>query len=188
MNLDDGKLLVNIARSSISSMFSGDTVEIPKIDIGSGVFVNILMKDGEFIASRGVTELKRSIGETVSKVAKMAAFNETRPIKQKDLNNMLIEVCILNNPELLIVKDHKEYFNKIELGKHGVMVECEGIIDLLLPRVAIDHNLDVENLLSSLCDKAGLLAETWKEVEACKIFIFTVEIFKEIDIGVVERG
>ena len=108
MNLDDGKLLVNLARSSISSIFSGDKVELPKIDIRMGVFVNIIMKDGELIASRGVSILKRPIAETIVKIAKMAAFNEIKPVKLKDLNNILIEVCILNKPDLLIVKDYKE--------------------------------------------------------------------------------
>ncbi len=181
MDLAQGEKLVKLARQSVSSYFSKQEIEpLEEFKEKLGVFVTILTKKNELRGCIGYPEAIYPLGEAVIKAAKHAAFSDPRftPIKQEELNEIMFEVSILTKPELIEVKDPKEYLEKIEISKHGLIIEAEPFKGLLLPQVAVEHKWNVEQFLNYTCLKANLLEETWKE-GSCKIYRFQTEIFRE---------
>jgi uncharacterized protein (TIGR00296 family) len=69
---------------------------------------------------------------------------------------------------------------KVEVGKHGLMIEAAGRRGLLLPQVATDQGWDRETFLNQTCIKAGLSPDTWKR-PGTKIYLFEAEVFAEED-------
>jgi len=68
---------------------------------------------------------------------------------------------------------------KVEVGKHGLLI-CEGPRrGLLLPQVAVEHGWDRETFLQHTCRKAGLPADAWRQ--GARIEVFTAEVFGEED-------
>lgn len=179
MDLAQGEKLTKLARQVVSSYFSKQEIKPPEeFKEKSGVFVTILTQKNELRGCIGYPEAIYPLGEAIIKAAKSAAFNDTRftPLKQEELNQILFEVSVLTKPEL--IEDPKEYLEKIEIGKHGLIIEAEPFKGLLLPQVAVEHKWNVEQFLNYTCLKANLLEETWKEGD-CKIYKFQTEIFKE---------
>jgi uncharacterized protein (TIGR00296 family) len=68
---------------------------------------------------------------------------------------------------------------KIEIGRHGLLMALHSQRGLLLPQVAIEHHLTREQFLEETCRKAGLRREAWRDPEA-HIFGFTCEVFSEV--------
>ncbi len=66
----------------------------------------------------------------------------------------------------------------IEIGRHGLLMVLHACRGLLLPQVAIEHQLTREQFLEETCCKAGLRREAWRDPEA-RIFGFTCEVFSE---------
>lgn len=181
MDLAQGEKLVKLARQAVTSYFSKQEIEPPEeFQEKSGVFVTTLTQKNELRGCIGYTDPIYPLGEAVIKAARHAAFSDPRflPIKQEELNQILFEVSILTKPEVIEIKDPKEYLEKIEIGKHGLIVEAEPFKGLLLPQVAVEHKWNVEQFLNHTCLKANLLEETWKE-GSCNIYKFQTEIFKE---------
>ena len=104
MKPSEGEILVRVARQGIKSIFSGEKVEVPGVNGSGGVFVTLVMEDGEVKGSMGMPYLRRPLGEAVLKVAKLAAFSENK-LKQSELDNVIIEVSILSEPKLIKIKN-----------------------------------------------------------------------------------
>ena len=45
---------------------------------------------------------------------------------------------------------------KIQIGKHGLMIEAYGMRGLLLPQVAVEEGLNASEFLDATCEKADL--------------------------------
>jgi uncharacterized protein (TIGR00296 family) len=65
----------------------------------------------------------------------------------------------------------------VQAGVHGLMIQKGTKRGLLLPQVAVEHGWDRETLLTQLCVKAGLPADTWRE--EAELYSFTAEVFGE---------
>lgn len=185
MHLPQGEKLVKLARQAVNSYFTKQelkslALEEKEFQEKKGVFVTILTTDNELRGCIGFPEPIYPLAEAVIKAAKHAAFSDPRfmPLKQEELDKVLFEVSILTKPELIEVDKPSEYFKKIEIGKHGLIVEAESFKGLLLPNVALEHKWNAEQFLNHVCLKAGLLEETWRE-GFCKIYRFQTEMFKE---------
>ncbi len=111
-----------------------------------------------------------------------AATNDPRfpPITIKELHQIVIEVSILTLPERLEVNDPEEYPKKIEIGKHGLIVELGPYHGLLLPQVAVEHDWSPEEFLEMTCWKAYLPKNAWKDPR-CKVWRFSAEIWEETE-------
>lgn len=69
--------------------------------------------------------------------------------------------------------------DKIELGKHGVLVRKGMQSGVFLPQVAAETGWNKEEFLSNLClHKAGLAPDAWKD-KSIEMYIFTAEVFSE---------
>jgi len=60
-----------------------------------------------------------------------------------------------------------------------LLVKGEVNSGLLLPIVAVEQNWDSLVFLEQTCMKAGLAANSWKEVDKCKVYKFQTEVFSE---------
>ncbi len=70
-----------------------------------------------------------------------------------------------------------EDVSKIEVGKHGLMMQRGYNRGLLLPQVAVDYGWNRMQFLDATCRKAGMPPGCWKE--NCDIYIFSAEVFEE---------
>lgn len=122
-----------------------------------GVFVT-LRRSGELAGCIGFTEPPTSVWQLVERAARAAAAEDTRfrPIETRDLAELVVEVSVLTTP----VPTTAESF---EPGLHGLVLRAHGVRALLLPQVAVEHELDRVGFLEALCHKAGVPTRTWKE-------------------------
>jgi AmmeMemoRadiSam system protein A len=110
--------------------------------------------------------------------AYQAAFHDPRfsPLTEEEYKLISIEISILSEPFPL------NNYDDIVVGEHGLILEEENKRGLLLPQVPIEHNMNKEEYLSALCNKAGFPPYYWKEKQL-KLFAFTATVFSEKDEG-----
>ncbi|MHA1378713.1 MAG: TIGR00296 family protein [Candidatus Helarchaeota archaeon] len=192
LTLEEGRYLVSLARKNIESYIkTGKKIDIP-VDIPpkfrkkAGVFVTLRKLKG----SGKEKELRGCIGyplpylpliEAVIESSISSATKDSRfsPVKESELDNIIVEVSVLTPPEVIQVNKPEEYLEKIKIGKDGLIVEFQGYSGLLLPQVPVDWGgWDVKTYLEHLMQKAWLPSDTWKK-EKVKISSFQAEIFEE---------
>jgi len=110
--------------------------------------------------------------ETVSRMARSAAFEDPRfpPLSAGEFPRLEIEISILS--PLTPCPDS----DKIEVGRHGLLISKGGASGLLLPQVPVEWGWDRETFLAQCCRKAGLPSSAWKDQDA-RIFWFEAEVF-----------
>ncbi len=111
--------------------------------------------------------------------ATIAAAMDPRfePIRQEELDRLVIEVSILTEPKLIRAKP-ADYAKKIKIGRDGLIVKSDFHSGLLLPKVATEHGLDAEDFLIETCLKAGLPPTAWK-ASSVHVFKFQTESWAE---------
>jgi AmmeMemoRadiSam system protein A len=137
-----------------------------------GVFVSLHIEK-RLRGCIGVIEPKEMLGESIVRCAAGAALEDPRfrAMQPAEVDCVEIEVSILTPM-------HRIEPSEIEIGVHGLLVECGVRRGLLLPQVASEHGLDREQFLEETCIKAGLGRDAWKD-PATKLYGFTCEIVKE---------
>ncbi|HKD73171.1 MAG TPA: AmmeMemoRadiSam system protein A [Candidatus Acidoferrum sp.] len=137
-----------------------------------GAFVTLHVR-GKLHGCIGMIEPRASLGETIVKCAISAALEDPRfsPMQPEEAAQAKIEVSLLSPVERIRVEE-------IEIGKQGLLVENGPKRGLLLPQVAVEHQLDRETFLRETCHKAGLAGDAWKDPET-KIYGFTCEVIRE---------
>jgi uncharacterized protein (TIGR00296 family) len=103
-----------------------------------------------------------------------AAVGDPRfpPVTSDELKDIKIDISALSPLEA--IKD----VNKIEVGKHGIIIRRGFYSGLLLPQVATEYGWDRETFLAHTCQKAGLPPNAWKD-KTTEIQIFSAEVFSE---------
>jgi hypothetical protein len=179
LSKDQRKKLLDIARRSIETYLkTNKKMEVQETD-------PLLSREmGAFVTLNEAGQLRGCIGNmvgyqplylTVRDMAVEAAFGDPRfsPVKFAELKNIEIEISVLSPLEKVDSAD------KIEMGKHGVIVKRGFNSGVFLPQVATETGWTKEEFLSHLCSqKAGLPANAWKD-KSTEIFIFTAEVFSE---------
>jgi AmmeMemoRadiSam system protein A len=137
-----------------------------------GVFVT-LHTHGKLRGCIGVIEAEESLGEAIVRCAASAALHDPRfpALRAEELTSLSIEISILSplspiSPEA------------IEIGRHGLLISTGSQRGLLLPQVAVEHQLTREKFLEETCKKAGLNREAWRDPEI-EIFGFVCEVFSD---------
>lgn len=177
--LEEKRILLEIARLSIESIFSNKIIPSPNYEkyplfkTRSGAFVTIT-KAGKLRGCIGYIVSENPLYETISEVAQQAAINDPRfvPVEEKELNEISLEISILSEPFPL------NNYEEIEIGKHGLILEERGRRGLLLPQVPIEHNFSKEQYLDAICHKTGLPSGLWR-TKQLKISGFTASVFNE---------
>lgn len=179
LSTEEKELLLLAARESIKAHFGKSN--IPKADYN--IHPNLKLKAGAFVTLKINGELRGCIGfitseqplfETICEAARHAAFQDPRflPLSAKELDLITIEISVLS--PLKKISD----YNEINIGEHGLLVEEGHYHGLLLPQVAVEHNLSREQFLSSVCMKAGLPQDYWQK-KKINLKVFTAIIFQE---------
>jgi len=187
LELKQGEKLVKLARSTVERTIKDRNLRIVKIvdealNEKTGVFVTILTFPERTL--RGCVGFPRgdmSLLEAVQKAAVASAFEDQRfpKLKEEELKKVIFEVSVLTKPESIQVKDPKEYAEKIEVGKDGLILQNGPFYGLLLPQVW-ELIPTVEEFLQHLCYKASLTSD-WLYDENTRIFKFRVQAFQETE-------
>jgi len=184
LTLDEGKFLVKLARQTVESylrtgkkMLAPTTAE--KLRERRGVFVT-LTKNEELRGCIGHPLPTMPLVEAVMDAAISSATRDPRfhPVSAEELRDVKIEVSVLSEPEVIKVKNPREYPKCIVIGRDGLMIEWSGYAGLLLPQVPVEYKWDAEEFLSHLCMKAGLMPDHWLRKDVI-ISRFSAQIFAE---------
>jgi AmmeMemoRadiSam system protein A len=121
----------------------------------------------------GVIEANEPLGAAIVRCAASAAREDPRftPMRSDELGELSIEISLLSPMKPIDPES-------IEIGHHGLFVRLYAQRGLLLPQVAIEHQLTPLQFLEQTCRKAGLPRDAWRDPGAC-VFGFTCEVFSE---------
>jgi len=186
----EGKAAIELARKTIETLLTENRVlrardagiNLPPV-FGEkrGVFVT-LTEDGMLRGCIGHPYPDSTLEEAIIDSAISAAVRDPRfpPVGGEELNSIVVEVTILTQPEKINAPP-EELPDKVEIGKHGLIVKqgyCQG---LLLPQVAPENEMDSIDFLGHTCMKAGLSPDAW--VKGAEVYCFEGQIFKEKEPG-----
>jgi len=184
LTFTSGTKAVRFARQVITAYVTHQPA--PPGDLGKpfqakqGVFVTLHTYPGHDL--RGcigiplpVMTLSDAIVESAQSATKDPRFP---PLTASELPMVIVELTVLTKPELIKVKQPKEYLSHISIGRDGLIVEQGFYKGLLLPQVPVEQGWDKEEFLSYTCTKAGLLPDAWFE-KTTKISKFSGQIFTE---------
>jgi len=180
MNLKEGEKLVKYARKVIETKLENKKIpELKEFKEKLGVFVT-LQRKGLLRGCIGFTEPVYQLNKAIKEAAQGAAFSDPRflPMKKHEMKEITVEVSVLTKPKQLKVSKRNQLPDKIEIGKHGLIVRTNFTSGLLLPQVATEYNWGPEEFLGQTCQKAGLDFSAWLDPKA-EIFTFESQIFKE---------
>lgn len=170
-------ILLDVARRSLDcAVQKRSSAEIfsPESEsfLASGAFVT-LRRRGRLRGCIGQIGAPQPVLPLVAYCARAAALDDPRfrPVDRGELPEIEIEVSILSALEPITPE-------RIEIGKHGLMVTRDARRGVLLPQVAPQYGWDVTRFLEETCRKAGLDRGAWRE-EAARIDGFTAEVFSE---------
>ncbi|MDP2831279.1 MAG: AmmeMemoRadiSam system protein B [Candidatus Omnitrophota bacterium] len=171
--------LLKIARESIGMYLeSGKKLPVNESDLV------LNQKMGAFVTLKQHDDLRGCIGNiigsqplylTVRDMAIEAAVDDPRfqALSLSELKDVQIEISVLSPLEKVLSAE------KIELGKHGVLVRRGNQSGVFLPQVAAETGWSKEEFLNNLCSqKAGLPANAWKDKDT-QLYIFSAEVFSE---------
>ena len=180
MDLEEQQKLLHWVRVTIEAAVRGDApLEIPEAELTNplrarhGVFVT-LKKQGELRGCIGKMDFERPLWENALEAAVASALEDPRfpPVEPHELPEISIEISILNPPEDL---PRPELFDPL---RQGIIVQKGWRHALLLPKVAQEQGWDAAKTLETVCWKAGLPADAWRD-PAARLQVFTAFDFGE---------
>jgi uncharacterized protein (TIGR00296 family) len=178
----EGEMSVRLARGAIDYAL----VKKPKPDLAltpvfgekRGVFVT-LTKAGELRGCIGFPYPVMPLGDAIEDAAVAAATGDPRfpPVRKEELASLRLEVTILTVPVPLEGEPDKRP-EKVEVGRHGLIMRGRGTSGLLLPQVATEYGWDSRTFLEHTCTKAGLPGRCWTRADV-EVLTFEGQIFTE---------
>lgn len=180
---EEKKILLETARNSIKSVFTGqkvnepDYIEHPIFKSHAGAFVT-LTELGSLRGCIGYIISDQPLWQTVCEVAIQASQNDPRfpSVRQSEIRNLEIEISILSEPFPL------NSYDEIEIGKHGLILNEKGRRGLLLPQVPVEHHLNRDQYLDAICQKTGFPSGYWRG-KFLNLSAFTATVFSESEIN-----
>ena len=185
LSLGQGKELVGLARSTISSRLSNRKVRVDKklkeeFSEYRGCFVT-LKKGEELRGCIGFPEPVLPLYDAIVHAAESAALKDPRfPVVEKgEFEGITVEVSVLTKPKRIDVRNPSDYLKKIQVGKDGLIVRGTFHSGLLLPQVATEYKWDAGVFLSQTCVKAGLRPDDWKDFDLVRVYSFQSQVYSE---------
>lgn len=170
------KVLLEAAREAIAARLGGRQPQLPApsgtLAVPRGAFVSLHRRsDGEL---RGCVGFMRAVDPLLDTVARMAAAAATEdgrfsPVRAGELDGLSVEISVLSPLEPIRPE-------KVEVGRHGLLVGDGHRRGVLLPQVAVEQGWDRETFLARTCWKAGLPEDAWRE-PGVELLAFTAEVF-----------
>jgi len=182
MEEEHQKLLLELARESIYAELDGEEPFLKPyhhLNEKQACFVTIY-KSKKLRGCIGYTEPIYPQYKLISEAAKAAAFGDPRfsAVRKEEVPKLTIEISLLTTPKLVMVNEPEDYFKHIVIGRDGLVMKGKFGSGLLLPQVAVEHNMTVEQFLNAVAQKAGLSFKAWKDLDN-KLYTFQAEVFKE---------
>jgi AmmeMemoRadiSam system protein A len=172
--------LLKIARKSLAlAAERGESLEtfslekeLPPVTNAGGAFVT-LRRGRRLRGCIGQVLPDAPLVEVVAYCAKAAALSDPRfaPVATDEVREIEIEISVLSVPEDILP-------NKIEPGRHGLIVSRGTQRGLLLPQVAQEYGWTAQRFLEETCVKGGMKPDAWKS-DITRIQAFTAEVFSE---------
>lgn len=188
-SIEEGEYLVKLARETIEGYLSdGKVLETPedmpeKLMERTGVFVTLKSyPEDDLRGCIGYPEPIMPLGEATIKAAISSATKDPRfkPVSSAEFDHITVEISILTPPELIEVEKPTGYLTEIEIGRDGLIVEKGMFRGLLLPQVPVEQGWNKEEFLSGTCMKAGLMPDSWYDLET-RVYKFSGKVFSEIE-------
>jgi AmmeMemoRadiSam system protein A len=176
---DEHGVLLLSARESLNRLFDDN----PKPMIDYKVYPRLSNNLGAFVTLRKKNMLRGCIGfitsdmtlfDTVCEAARLSAIEDPRfpPLMSNELPEIQIEISVLSKP--VAVTNYSE----IIIGKHGLILEETEGSGILLPQVAVENKMTIENFLCAICEKSGLDTFYWRKTVP-NLKSFTADVFAE---------
>jgi len=172
------KEALKIARETLKNIFSRKESSSPplspSLQKNLGAFVT-LRKKGKLRGCIGTFEPKEPLYKVICEMTIAAATGDPRyiPVSAEELNDITIEISVMTPKQK--IKD----WHKIDLGKHGVVIERGSRSGTFLPQVATETGWSLEEFLRELCtQKAGLEASCYKDPSVI-LYTFEAQVFEE---------
>ncbi|RLI66266.1 MAG: TIGR00296 family protein [Candidatus Asgardarchaeum californiense] len=185
LSLEEGIQAVKLAREAVERYVKNNQEPLQgferEFEERQGAFVTLnTYPERELRGCIGVPLPVMPLREAIIESAESATRDPRfPPLKEAELDRILVEVTILTKPELIEVKQPQDYPLNIEIGRDGLIVEQGFYKGLLLPQVPVEQGWNKEEFLSHTCMKAGLLPDAWFDKNT-KISRFGGQIFTEI--------
>jgi uncharacterized protein (TIGR00296 family) len=182
LTTDEGEKSLRLARGVIEHIIAKKPKSVlaltPVFSDKRGVFVT-LNKSGELRGCIGFPYPVMPLGDAIAEAAVAAATGDPRfpPVHKDELSDIRLEVTILTVP-VPIAGEPEKRFEKIEIGRHGLIARSRGMSGLLLPQVAKEYGWDSATFLDHTCNKAGLPGRCWTQANT-EILTFEGQIFTE---------
>jgi len=197
MDLKIQKYLLAVARSVIAGKLGLDENE-PKMPKGAGARV-LSEKRGVFVTLEMEGKLRGCIGHIegvlplvlgVRENAESAAFKDPRfdSLEADEFEEVRVEISVLSIPQELAFDDAEDLKSKLHAGVDGVVLSSGFAKATYLPQVWSNFEQELghdasedevkEKFLSSLCMKAGLELDEWKNGKV-KIETYQADVFGE---------
>ncbi len=175
-----GKRLLAIAREALDSVVRNgrlpdEPVADPELQGLQGAFVT-LMKNGRLRGCVGRFTSDLPLYRVVREMARCAALEDTRfqPVAPEELSEIEIDISVLS-PLRRVTDPLKE----IKLGKDGIYIRKGYRSGTYLPQVAVDHNMELEQFLSSCAaHKAGLPPDAWRDPDV-EVYAYSAQVLEE---------
>lgn len=172
---EERTLLLQLAHESILSALEERPISFdpptPHLVEHRGAFTSLYLH-GELRGCVGYVLPVSTVYQAVIDTARAAAFEDTRfyPVKLGEAEYLAIELSILSRPQPISPE-------RVEIGRHGLLISMAGHRGLLLPQVPVEHHWDRVTFLEQACRKAGLPLDAWQK--GASIESFTAEVFGE---------
>jgi len=163
------RALCELARWGILCGFTGkrpDGPDVPEAPEGRlreklGSFVT-LTRGGRLRGCIGTIIPQEELYRNVARMGFAAAFQDHRfpPLRREELRDTDIEVSVLG--PITLCPDPE----RIEVGRHGLLLRLGGKSGVFLPKVPVEQGWDRPAYLEHLCRKAGLPGGSWNDPEA----------------------
>ncbi len=180
LKTEEGRTAVALARSAIAGRLGLPGYPVPATGPvfreKRGIFVT-LEKGGDLRGCIGFPLPILPLDEAIRDAAISAAFDDPRfpPVREAEYPLLSVDVTILSVP-VPLPGEPASRPEKVEVGRHGLIVRCRGRSGLLLPQVATEYGWDAGEFLSHTCQKAGLPSQCWSN-PGCEVLVFEGQVF-----------
>jgi AmmeMemoRadiSam system radical SAM enzyme/AmmeMemoRadiSam system protein A len=157
-----GRRVVAAVRSQAPEAMDTALADVARAPV-YGAFVSL--KRGKQLRSCcGFLGQSIPLWEALDHAAERAAKDDPRfpPISPTELEHLDMEVWLLWGLQP-VAQRGEDRVEAVTIGKHGLQIARGMARGLLLPGVAVEHNLDAKGFLKQVCLKAGLPPDAWKE-------------------------
>lgn len=160
----------------------------------AGVFVTLRSSPAEELRGCvGYAEPVLPLGRALVEAAIGAACRDSRfpPLRPDELPSTVIEVTLLQRPELLVgavdhgtdaglglLSDRAMLPQVVRLGTDGLIVHAGAAKGVLLPQVPLEQQWDALTYLGAVCRKAGLPPQAW-QLDTTTVWRFSGQLYRE---------